>query len=65
MLFLLLMAFIYLNVKVRPYESPFINRLEVFSLVAIIVTVYCGIFFLSSKDPSSHEFISGRDCKLG
>ena len=62
-LFIVLLVSIFINFKVNPYTERKINRLEIVSLVALIVTVYCGIFFLSARNPSKLEFIRGKDCK--
>ena len=63
-LFILLIVSIFINFKVNPYQERKINRLEIVSLVALIVTVYCGIFFLSARNPQKLEYIRGKDCKL-
>ena len=38
--------------------------MEIVSLMALLVTAYCGIFFLSERSPDSSDFIEGRDCKI-
>ena len=62
-LFVILFSSILLTIKIRPYEDFRVNRLEVVSLFALLVTAYCGIFFLSSRNPSNPDFVSGKDCK--
>lgn len=62
-LFIVLIVSIFINFKVNPYNERKINRLEIISLIALIVTVYCGIFFLSARNPSKLEYIRGKDCK--
>ena len=62
-LFILLIFSIFLNFKVKPFAESRANRLEIFSLLALIITVYCGIFFLSARNPMKLEFVSGKDCK--
>ncbi len=62
-LFVLLVLSIFQTVRSRPYEDYRINRLEVISLLALIVTVYCGIFYLSARNPSTTDFVDGKDCK--
>ena len=62
-LFVILFSSIFLTIRIRPYEDFRVNRLEVVSLFALLVTAYCGIFFLSSRNPSNPDFVSGKDCK--
>ena len=63
-LFVVLVVSIMIIFKVNPYNERKINRLEIVSLIALIVTVYCGIFFLSARNPAKLEYIRGKDCKL-
>lgn len=63
-LFVVLVLSIFLNFKVNPFVKRNINRLEIVSLIALIITVYCGIFFLSARNPRKNEYIHGKDCKL-
>lgn len=45
----ILCFFIYATLRVSPFEHRSANQLEIVSLIALIVTVYCGIFYLSSR----------------
>ena len=45
----LLCFFIYATLKVRPFEHRSANQLEIVSLIALIATVYCGIFYLTAR----------------
>ena len=54
--FLLLILFIVLNLKKKPFILEALNDLESLSVVTSTLTIYCGIFFISnipSKDVSS------------
>ena len=62
-LFVVLIVSIFISIRVNPYNQRKINRLEMVSLTALVVTVYCGIFFLSARDPSDIDYIQGKDCK--
>ncbi len=64
LLLLFMMFFIFITIRRRPFETMHMNELEVISLFALIVTVYCGLFFLSSRSPTSLGYQYGRDCKL-
>ena len=46
LLLLVLFAFILLMIKVKPYERPLLNNLELYSLQVLFLTVFCGIFYL-------------------
>lgn len=48
LLLLFLFFFILLTLKVKPYERPLLNNLEMLSLLILILTVFCGLFFLSA-----------------
>lgn len=37
--------------------------MEIVSLMALLMTAYCGIFFLSDRNNQNSDFIEGRDCK--
>ena len=63
-LFVVLLGFIFMTIKIRPYENSQLNALEVISFIALIVTSYAGIFFISSRKTPSAEFKDGRDCKF-
>ena len=62
-LLLLIFCFILLALKVKPYERPLLNSLELASLFVLELTVFCGVFFLSAGDPSSQYFQHGKNCK--
>jgi hypothetical protein len=52
----MLIGFLYFTSKKKPYSNVALNDLEVYSLIASMVTIYCGIFFISdvaASDSSS------------
>lgn len=46
--FLLMILFLILTLKKKPYMSISLNELEAISLVTSTVSIYCGIFFITS-----------------
>lgn len=44
-------GFYLLQVKIAPYETPTLNEMEKRSLIFSTVTIYCGLFCLTSKHP--------------
>ena len=61
---LLLVLFILITLRVQPYDTRILNFIEILSLCILSLTVYCGIYFLSSKEATDSSFIFGRDCKF-
>ena len=57
----LLLIFVVLTIRRKPYKSRKLNDLEVFSLVTSAITIYCGVFFLSSRPRSDASFQESRD----
>ena len=47
--FLLLFLFLLLNIKLRPFSMVQLNDMENLSLITSIISIYCGIFYLSDK----------------
>lgn len=45
--FAILILFLTLNLKVRPFGIDDLNDLETLSVVTQIITIYCGIFFIT------------------
>ena len=60
--FVVILFFTLLTHRTQPYLTLRLNSLELISLVTSGVTIYCGFFFLASKDPSSPSFNSTEDC---
>jgi len=47
LVFLLMIAFLIINLKKKPYVSIALNDLETMSLITSAISIYCGIFFIS------------------
>lgn len=63
LLFILAIS-IFITLRVNPYVDFRMNRLEIVSLLSLSLTSYCGVFFLSDRDPQAVDFVHGKDCKL-
>ena len=66
-IFLVIIVFLILNMKLLPFKFKSLNDLEILSLMTWMVTIYCGLFYLSdipevynSKDESVKEADNGR-----
>ena len=53
LVFFLLISFLFVNLKLHPFSLKVLNDMENLSLVTSMITIYCGIFYLS--DSSSSE----------
>ena len=51
-LLIVLVLFMQGNSTNRPFSARALNDIENLSLATQIATIYCGIFFISSKDPT-------------
>lgn len=60
-LLILLVVFTQLNNVTRPFGTRALNEVEDFSLYTQILTIYCGLFFISSADPNSNTFNKSKD----
>ncbi|CDW74791.1 UNKNOWN [Stylonychia lemnae] len=47
--FVILIAFLLMSMKTKPYQSDALNDLEMMSLVTSMISVYCGLFFITNK----------------
>jgi hypothetical protein len=63
-LLIVLMMFMQANSSRRPFAARALNDIESFSLITQIVTIYCGLFFVSSKDKKSESFNVNTDFYL-
>ena len=63
LLLLTLLLFVLLTLRVAPYESPYLNKIELQSLLALSLTAFTGLFYLGSKDQASQYYEDGKDCK--
>ena len=64
LLLVLLGTSLLVQLRFRPYSTPFLNGLEAGSLGALLVSVLAGLFFLGDRDPSSPFFRPGTDFAL-
>mmetsp|Transcript_34101 Transcript_34101/g.33290 ORF Transcript_34101/g.33290 Transcript_34101/m.33290 type:complete len:113 (+) Transcript_34101:242-580(+) len=55
---MLLIAFLLINTKKKPFVSVPLNDLETYSLASSMVTIYCGLFFIS--DTASFSIAFGK-----
>ncbi|TNV88247.1 hypothetical protein FGO68_gene13755 [Halteria grandinella] len=49
--FLLMIIFLIINMKKKPYVSIALNDLETMSLLTSAISIYCGIFFITNIPP--------------
>ena len=63
-LLIMLVVFLQANSNNRPFAERALNDIEALSLATQIVTIYCGIFFISAKDPLSSNFDKNKDFQL-
>jgi len=55
--------FIMLNIRERPFITHQLNFLDNMSLICCLITIYCGLFFLS-ETPNTAQFYDHRvNCK--
>mmetsp|Transcript_34091 Transcript_34091/g.33280 ORF Transcript_34091/g.33280 Transcript_34091/m.33280 type:complete len:194 (+) Transcript_34091:818-1399(+) len=53
--FILLICFLLVNTKKKPFVSLALNDLETYSLAASMITIYCGLFFISDMKDSQES----------
>jgi hypothetical protein len=63
-LLILLVFFMQINNLRRPFINRSLNDIENMSLMTTVVTIYCGLFYISSKDPTSESYVPNRDFYL-
>jgi hypothetical protein len=56
--FVLLIIFTILNITKSPFQTVVLNQLEVLSLFASMLTIYCGIYYITEISQTNIE--SGR-----
>ena len=68
-IFLVLIVFLILNITLVPYTFKSLNDMEMMSIITSMLTIYCGLFYLSdnpevynSSDSSVQEADNG--CKF-
>ena len=47
LVFLLMVIFLIVNIKKKPYVSLALNDLETISLITSAISIYCGVFFIA------------------
>ena len=55
-LIIVLVLYLFYTLKKRPFITRRLNELEIVSLVSSSITIYCGIFFISSRDSLDPTF---------
>ena len=59
--FVLLIFFLVINLKIRPFSLVVLNEMESLSLITSMITIYCGLFYISDMPTSySSEDDNGR-----
>ena len=71
-IFLVLIIFLILNIKLLPYTFKSLNDMEILSIITSMITIYCGLFFVShlpevynSDDASVREADNGLRLNKG
>ena len=47
--FLVLILFLILNIKLLPFTFQSLNDMEMLSIMTLMLTIYCGLFYLSDN----------------
>jgi hypothetical protein len=65
--FLVLIIFLVFNIKLQPFAFKSLNDMEILSIITSMLTIYCGLFYLSdmpevynSSDSSVQAADNGR-----
>mmetsp|Transcript_6151 Transcript_6151/g.5544 ORF Transcript_6151/g.5544 Transcript_6151/m.5544 type:complete len:320 (-) Transcript_6151:481-1440(-) len=61
---IILVIFMQVHGMRRPFIARTLNDMEDLSLMTSMVTIYCGLFFISSKDINSADFVQDSDFYL-
>ena len=61
---ILLAIYLFLTMGKKPFTTRRLNQLEITSLFTSAITIYSGIFFLSSRDSSGPSFTPHVDSKI-
>ena len=64
LLLFLLGVSLLIQLRFHPFATPFLNTLETSPLVALLVSVFAGLFFLGHRDTDSPFFRPGQDFAL-
>ena len=60
---LLLIFYLFYTLRKKPYITRRLNELEIASLLTSSITIYCGVFFLSSRDSTDPSYTPNIDSK--
>ena len=60
-LLILMVVFLSLNSTMRPFAERTLNEIEDISLATQIITIYCGLFFISQVDKNSSSYNPNTD----
>ena len=52
--FVLLILFLVINIKIRPFSLLVLNEMESLSLITSMISIYCGLFYISDM-PTSYK----------
>ena len=52
--FLLLIIILFTYIKINPYISRVWHNMEIYSIIVLMLTLYCALFFISD-DPEVHN----------
>ena len=56
--FFILIISLLLQIMIKPYDHKVLNRLEVYSIITAVTTIYCGLFYITdSLDNNSNIFL--------
>lgn len=61
---IILVMYTQLNNMRRPFIARALNDMEDLSLMTSVITIYCGLFFISSKPKTSSDFDPDKDFYL-
>ena len=50
--FVLLILFLMINIKIKPFSLVVLNEMESISLITSMITIYCGLFYISDMPTS-------------
>jgi hypothetical protein len=63
-LLVVLLLFLSANQSKRPFAVRKLNDIEGMSLITQVITMYCGVFFLSDKPLDAEGFDPNKDFNL-
>ena len=54
-MFIMLILFLILNIKLLPFAFKSLNDMEMMSIITTMLTIYCGLFFISHQPEVYHS----------